>query len=59
MTQAALDERNGLTLPDNVPPECVVDFDLYNLEGTEAGFDEPWRRLRAAAKKCYGDAPPV
>ena len=57
MAQVALD-RGGLALPDNVPPECVVDFDLYNLEGTEIDFDEPWRRLRDAARRCYGDGPP-
>jgi cytochrome P450 len=58
MTQAALEDAAGYNLPDNVPAECVVDFDLYNLEGTEIDFDEPWRRLKEAARKCYGDEPP-
>lgn len=50
MADAAMD----MALPDNVPPECVVDFDLYNLEGTDISFDEPWLRLREAAEKVYG-----
>lgn len=35
-------------LPDNVPPDRVVDFDVYNPTGIASGFHESWDQLRDA-----------
>jgi camphor 5-monooxygenase len=42
---------NLAPLPSHIPPERVVDFDMYNPSGmAEAGPHEAWRRLRDGSK---------
>ena len=41
-------------LPENVPTERVIDFDIYAPSGIEENFDEPWDRLREAGQDHQG-----
>jgi cytochrome P450 len=42
------------SLPENVPADHVIDFDLYAPPGIDEGFDEPWDRLHAQGRKRNG-----
>lgn len=35
-------------VPSHVPPELVVDFDFYNMDGVEDDFHRAWKRLQDA-----------
>ena len=35
------------SIPDNVPPDAVVSFDLYAPEGLENGLHQAWKALQA------------
>lgn len=32
--------------PAHIPPECIVDFDLYNIEGADKDFHRAWKKLQ-------------
>jgi cytochrome P450 len=51
-TETAGDER--ILAPANVPPERIVDFDLYAPPGLDQSFDEPWERLHTAGRSRRG-----
>ncbi len=38
-------------VPPHVPPECVVDVDLYRMPGSEEDLHLPWRQLRNSAPR--------
>lgn len=40
--------RSIAPVPPHVPPELVVDFDFYNMEGVEENFHQAWKRLQNA-----------
>jgi camphor 5-monooxygenase len=34
------------TIPPHVPPQCVVDIDVYHMPGAERDFLAPWKELQ-------------
>jgi cytochrome P450 len=42
-------EAATFTAPDHVPPDRVVDFDMYHPPGVEKGFHAAWKKLQDEA----------
>ena len=49
MTHNMLGPRGDIPL--HVPPECVVDVDLYQMPGADHDFHAPWKELQDASPR--------
>lgn len=38
-------------IPSHVPPECVVDVDIYRLPGVEHDLHSPWKQLQDSSRR--------
>lgn len=43
--------QHGVPRPPHVPPDCVVDVDLYRLPGSERDFLSSWKALQASTSR--------
>ncbi|HEV2269202.1 MAG TPA: hypothetical protein VGR92_07075 [Steroidobacteraceae bacterium] len=46
-----LPAQHGVPPPPHVPPDCVVDVDLYRLPGSERDFLASWKALQGATPR--------